>query len=637
MKQLIILVFTILFITPLNLFSQYPPKKLSDSEIKTLAEKFDGENVLAHTLITTFEFDYNDKEGKITVKEKHNDYYLSLSGNEEKVVYFDFYDDFSSIEAPSGSKAESYTQKMKIDGIFHHDVYSYAYYFNIDLPNRIYNVSYLKKHFDSRYLTSVYFQTVYPVLNRILIFYIPDNIKIELKEINFEGFEVRKKVEEKNGEKIITYELNELDAFPEVNNAPGRSFYAPHILVLSKEVVGKEDQSDAIILRNTQDQYNWYIGLVENAENDPTNLKLKVTDITDGLTDDKEKVQAIFLWVQENIKYIAYEDGISGFQPESCQDVYYNRYGDCKGMANLMTEMLRSIDIDARMTWIGTNSIAYDYSIPSLAVDNHAICTVLLDGNYYFLDATEKYIGLDDYAERIQGRPALIENEDTYLIKKIPTYSYDRNLNKTEMIFEMNDGVLYGTINADYNGESSVRIMREYNSIYDDYKDKAINYLIISDDNNIHVDEIKGENFNKIGETIHLKSKVHIENKISKFADYLYLDWDIYKEFNDLEIDSNRTVDFVLSRKIYEINTTHFKTPSNYKINSYPEDLVVESDEFILRLEFDYSESNQSLKITKEIIITNGKISKQNFKTWNNTITTLKEDYYETPIIYEEK
>ena len=59
--------------------------------------------------------------------------------------------------------------------------------------------------------------------------------------------------------------------------------------------------------------------------------------------------------------------------------------------------------MDARLTWIGTRSIPYDYTIPSLAVDNHMICTVFLGEEKYFLDATEEYVGFGDYAYRIQG------------------------------------------------------------------------------------------------------------------------------------------------------------------------------------------------------------------------------------------
>jgi hypothetical protein len=59
-------------------------------------------------------------------------------------------------------------------------------------------------------------------------------------------------------------------------------------------------------------------------------------------------------------------------------------------MANLMTEMLKLAGLEAYMTWIGTRHIPYDYTLPSLAVDNHCISTVILGGKEYYLDGTEK-------------------------------------------------------------------------------------------------------------------------------------------------------------------------------------------------------------------------------------------------------
>ena len=66
------------------------------------------------------------------------------------------------------------------------------------------------------------------------------------------------------------------------------------------------------------------------------------------------------------------------------------KYGDCKGMANLLTEMLRSVKLDARRCWIGTNHIAYDYSTPSLSVDNHMICAWMNKGKPVITSAPAK-------------------------------------------------------------------------------------------------------------------------------------------------------------------------------------------------------------------------------------------------------
>lgn len=139
-------------------------------------------------------------------------------------------------------------------------------------------------------------------------------------------------------------------------------------------------------------------------------MKAKADEITQGKSTAIEKVKAIYYWVQDNVRYIAFEDGLAGFKPEKAQEVLRRKYGDCKGMANLTKELLKASGFDSRLCWIGTHHIAYDYSTPSLAVDNHMICAVVLNGRRYFLDATEKYIPLNEYAERIQARQVLIED-----------------------------------------------------------------------------------------------------------------------------------------------------------------------------------------------------------------------------------
>ena len=85
-------------------------------------------------------------------------------------------------------------------------------------------------------------------------------------------------------------------------------------------------------------------------------------------------------------------------------------------MANLLMVMLHSINLDARRCWIGTKHIAYDYSTPSLSVDNHMICAWMRNGKPVYLDATEKYIGFGEIAERLQGKQTLIENGNSYLL-----------------------------------------------------------------------------------------------------------------------------------------------------------------------------------------------------------------------------
>ena len=42
-------------------------------------------------------------------------------------------------------------------------------------------------------------------------------------------------------------------------------------------------------------------------------IKAKAEEITKGTTGDLDKVRKIFYWMHDNIRYIAFEDGIAGF------------------------------------------------------------------------------------------------------------------------------------------------------------------------------------------------------------------------------------------------------------------------------------------------------------------------------------
>src|SRR4029077_16419837 len=145
-----------------------------------------------------------------------------------------------------------------------------------------------------------------------------------------------------------------------------------------------------------------------------------------------------------------FEDGIMGFKPDAAQNVLKNKYGDCKGKANLLKEMLKLAGFDARLTWIGTSDLPYDYSLPSLAVDNHMICTVILNGKKYLLDGTENFIAINDYAQRIQGKQVLIEDGKNFIIDRVPDFSAERNKVKKVTTITYDNDALKGKSSVEY-------------------------------------------------------------------------------------------------------------------------------------------------------------------------------------------
>ncbi len=93
-----------------------------------------------------------------------------------------------------------------------------------------------------------------------------------------------------------------------VSNAPGPTYVYPHLLILAKSYTKKGETKT--IFDSTQDLYNWYKSLVNSLENDNTDIKSKVVELTEDANTDEEKIKNIYYWVQDNIRYIAFEDGI---------------------------------------------------------------------------------------------------------------------------------------------------------------------------------------------------------------------------------------------------------------------------------------------------------------------------------------
>ena len=121
------------------------------------------------------------------------------------------------------------------------------------------------------------------------------------------------------------------------------------------------------------------------------------------------KARNIYKWVQQNIKYVAFENGMEGFIPREANLVCSRRYGDCKDMASIMTAMLQHAGVTAYFVWIGTRSLPYEYSqVPLPIADNHMISAIKLDTSFIFLDGTDSHCVFGTPPEHIQGKDALI-------------------------------------------------------------------------------------------------------------------------------------------------------------------------------------------------------------------------------------
>jgi len=551
-----------------------------------------------------------------------------------RYVYFDNDTQIKNIKGKADGK-KSYKVKPIIsdqesDGIFHSDLK--MCYFDKTLKRKGDRIgfSYKKVFTDIKYLNTLYFNDVYPIERSTIIVNVPEWLNLDLREINFkEGIPKKNRTPEKK-QHVFNFQMTNLSSLSEFKNTPSRSKIDPHMIpiVASINVKGKEIS----MFKDVNDLYGWYAQLVDNIGNDNNGLTSLVNELTEGKSTDLEKIKSIFYWVQDNIRYIAFENGIMGFQPENCQTVLGNKYGDCKGMANLTKEMLLIAGYDARLTWLGTRDLPYTYEIPSLVVDNHMICTVIVGEEKIFLDPTEKYSDLYNYALRIQGKEVLIENGDKFIVGKIPEFpmNHSQELIKINLVIEGDQ--IKGKGQTKFTGNKKSEMYYYLANTPISKKELFFQNYITNEDKNIKI-EIEEIPTNESRERdIEIDYSVELNNRIIDLGKELYISVELDFAFNNYDMEEDRTRAFEFNRKTATEGETTLDLPVGMSVKYLPSPVEIDNQDYKFQLSYILKENPKVPKKTtihylKSIEIKNEILLPEQFENWNKAIAKVKEFY----------
>ncbi len=98
--------------------------------------------------------------------------------------------------------------------------------------------------------------------------------------------------------------------------------------------------------QNWQQMGIWYQALLSGRSDASPEIKQKVVALTGSAGTPLDKMKALAGFAQKDIRYVAIELGIGGWQPHAAAEVFTHRYGDCKDKVTLMSAMLREIGVE---------------------------------------------------------------------------------------------------------------------------------------------------------------------------------------------------------------------------------------------------------------------------------------------------
>lgn len=253
----------------------------------------------------------------------------------------------------------------------------------------------------------------------------------------------------------------------------------------------------------------------------------------------REKIASSLIdFVQDDVRYFGFENGMNSHRPESPLKVLKQRFGDCKGKSFLLSELLLANGIEAYPMLVhSAKGKALDEKLPTPNLFDHCVVTYKMDGKDYYIDPTISNQGT--IAQR-----KFFPNYERGLVLK----SGEKNLKKIP--FNKQNGIsvseYYDLLEINGGGELSVT------TIY------------------------KGVDADRVRADFEKRSNASIQKDYLQFYSALYPN---IKQYSPIETEDfkNGKNEFIV-REAYTIDSMWSKSPENEKLiywEAYP--LVLEN------------------------------------------------------------
>lgn len=578
----------------------------------------------------------------MVINNYENAYYLS-----DDQVSFSSFEKIDYIDAiaynPKGSrfkksKAENfYTQDSGPEGnIFHDDTKttSFDFYGLADGSQRY--IEYKKIYKDNKFPTLFVFPSYYSCMNSTFKIDADTAVHMFFKLNGATKDLIEYTHEEVDGRNIYTWTIKNQDGVRLEDGSPSVTYFGNHIIAQigyyydaeGKKVRGVNDVSDL---------HEWYKDNVKEVENEEASEEIAA--IVDSLISENdtelEKVKKIYYWVQSNIKYIAFEDGMGGFVPRPAELVCSRKFGDCKDMSALCYVMLKHAGVKSYLTWIGSRDIPYKYTeIPSLVTDNHMICIYKDSADkHYILDATSSFQPIDLPTSFIQGKQAMMHlgQEEGFEIYEVPVIPAESSLLLDSTFIEIDGKNIKGQTKREYSGYYNIFFNYLTDAKSKDEVEGRLEKYCEKGNNSFNVFDAVLENRKDRDHNLITNFDFLVNNYVTSFEDEIYISLILEKDVIPPLLKEDRKLPFELDDKVTDQYTVALKIPDGYTVSYLPENQNF--DNGALAFSVEYTQVGDILFCTLKLKTNTLLLEAEETSKWNEYIKSLKKIINENVVL----
>lgn len=290
-------------------------------------------------------------------------------------------------------------------------------------------------------------QETSPILVSELVVTIPDEMDFQVSKHRTEA---EPAVTEEDGLKTYTWESTALE---EVVPEP---FMPPLREVIPWFQISSVESWDDIAA--------WFWDLAKDQMEPNDAIKETVASIIEGAESVEEKAKRLYYWIEDNVRYVGLELGLSAYKPHAGSEVFKNKYGDCKDQSALLVTMLSEAGIPAELTLIKAGSVVpIDKDLPFPGQFNHCIVHTAIGGEDVWLDPTAETCSWGNIPPVIAGRDAFVIKDGKGAFVKTPPPLPTENATFSNGKIELKaDGSIVATIANKTIGAADMQARRAY-------------------------------------------------------------------------------------------------------------------------------------------------------------------------------
>jgi transglutaminase-like putative cysteine protease len=596
----------------------------------------------AVVLANKLHYDISIVEGKPHIESEEIEQIEFLTPDASKYMssYGFYHSDFQQVVAYDAFTRTANDKKLKVtefktrsskeDFVFYDDSKETTFNFPSIEEGAIGNLRVSRLNTNPYLLSPFFFGRGIPVLNSELSISFPKEMIIRYRLMGMDSSQISFKQESNRKTNTYTFSYKNCPAIQRYEDAPGSAWFAAHVIFFIDSYTD-ENGNNVRMLSNLDDLYALSYGYLKNINSAiPDEVQKIVDSITQKSSDPEYKARKIYSWVQHHIKYVAFEQGMEGFIPRDAKVVCDRRFGDCKDMASIITEMMRAAGIQAYFTWIGSRDLPYSFTtLPLPLVSNHMICTIRLKDQYIFLDGTDPTCIFGFPSAAIQDKEALLAISDKeYKVLKVPVIDKSRNVLVDSTWVELTPTGIHGRIRKDLSGYFAMHVHGKlmYTS-QSDLKQELKNEFSRGS-NKFQLDSFRIGDLSDPGR-VELTGWFSLPDYAKKLGDEWFLNLNLFKFYTDDEIDYPKrkmpiSYNFTSTRKFI----TLIKIPDGYLLDYLPPSKSYHND--VWGFDIHYEQKGNWLILTQQFDDDHLMLSNNQFEAWNKVLENLYPMYKET-------